>query len=160
MYPGYLIFQVSSWGYRSQCQHAGWNSYWKSALWSSWPKKMAIWCLVQWCHFGQLHGGRWHSRVRLKLNWQLIECKSTLILTSSRIHITHETLQFLDGDYEVEEGNGGERSQYLRENNINSYLIIPPDNFHEVAHTLLYNSSSSPSLLFSPFTLVFFFPFS
>ena len=49
-----------------------------------------------------------------------------------RIHITEETLQFLDGDYEVEEGNGGERNQYLKEHNIKSYLIIPPDNFHEV----------------------------
>ena len=49
-----------------------------------------------------------------------------------RIHITEETLQFLEGDYEVEEGNGGDRNSYLKEHNIKTFLIIPPDNFHEV----------------------------
>ena len=49
-----------------------------------------------------------------------------------RIHITEETLQFLEGDYEVEDGNGGDRNSYLKEHNIKTFLIIPPDNFHEV----------------------------
>ena len=38
----------------------------------------------------------------------------------------------LGGDYEVEEGNGGDRNQYLKENNLRTYLVIPPDDFHEV----------------------------
>ena len=51
---------------------------------------------------------------------------------SSRIHITEETLKYLGTDYQVEEGNGGERHPYLREHKIQSYLIIPPDDTHEV----------------------------
>ena len=51
---------------------------------------------------------------------------------SRRIHITEETHNFLAGDYEVEDGKGGERHEYLREHNIKSYLVVPPDNFHEV----------------------------
>jgi adenylate cyclase 5 len=40
-----------------------------------------------------------------------------------RVHITEETLKCLNGDFEVEEGNGGDRNQYLRDNNIKTYLI-------------------------------------
>ena len=39
------------------------------------------------------------------------------------MHITEETLAFLHDDYEVEDGNGGERNSFLRENNIKTYLI-------------------------------------
>ena len=56
---------------------------------------------------------------------------------SRRIHITEETHKFLGGDYEVEEGHGGDRHPYLREHNIKSYLVIPPDNFHEVSRFLM-----------------------
>jgi hypothetical protein len=40
-----------------------------------------------------------------------------------RVHITEETLKCLNGDYEVEEGYGGERNAYLRDNNIKTYFI-------------------------------------
>ena len=66
-----------------------------------------------------------------------------MIVFFRRIHITEETLQFLEGDYEVEEGNGGDRNSYLKEHNIKTFLIIPPDNFHEVKH-------QHTSLLFFP----------
>lgn len=32
----------------------------------------------------------------------------------------------LDGKFEVEEGNGGERDEILAKNNIETFLIIPP----------------------------------
>ena len=62
-------------------------------------------------------------------------------LFSRRIHITEETHKFLGGDYEVEEGHGGDRHPYLREHNIKSYLVIPPDNFHEVSRMFTANYS-------------------
>lgn len=43
-----------------------------------------------------------------------------------RVHITRATLMELDGKFEVEEGNGGERDEILAKNNIETFLIIPP----------------------------------
>lgn len=42
----------------------------------------------------------------------------------SRIHITKATLQYLNGDYEVEPGFGGERNAYLKENSIETFLVL------------------------------------
>lgn len=42
----------------------------------------------------------------------------------SRIHITKATLQYLNGDYEVEPGFGGERNAYLKEHNIETFLVL------------------------------------
>ena len=65
-----------------------------------------------------------------------------------RIHITPETLMYLNGDYEVEyhhhhhhhvhhhhdyhlhqveDGNGADRHPYLEEHKIKTFLIVPPD---------------------------------
>lgn len=41
-----------------------------------------------------------------------------------RIHITKATLNYLNGDYDVEPGAGGERNAYLKRNNIETYLIV------------------------------------
>ena len=60
----------------------------------------------------------------------------------SRIHITPETLMYLNGDYEVEDGNGGERHPYLQEHNIKTYFIKPPDHFTNPAkqkHVIVRN---------------------
>ncbi|KAM9065536.1 adenylate cyclase type 7 isoform 3-T3 [Sarcophilus harrisii] len=43
-----------------------------------------------------------------------------------RVHITEATLNHLDKAYEVEEGNGQERDPYLKEMNIQTYLVIDP----------------------------------
>lgn len=41
-----------------------------------------------------------------------------------RIHITKATLNYLNGDYDVEPGFGGERNVYLKKHNIETYLIV------------------------------------
>uniref|UniRef100_A0A8C7HXR5 Adenylate cyclase type 7 n=1 Tax=Oncorhynchus kisutch TaxID=8019 RepID=A0A8C7HXR5_ONCKI len=43
-----------------------------------------------------------------------------------RVHITDATLKHLNKAYEVEEGNGGLRDAYLKELNIQTYLVIDP----------------------------------
>ncbi|XP_013777431.1 Ca(2+)/calmodulin-responsive adenylate cyclase-like, partial [Limulus polyphemus] len=43
-----------------------------------------------------------------------------------RVHITQATLDFLRSEYEVVPGYGGSRNSYLREQNIQTYFIIPP----------------------------------
>lgn len=48
----------------------------------------------------------------------------TLLFWHSRIHITRATLQYLNGDYEVEPGRGGERNAYLKEQHIETFLIL------------------------------------
>jgi len=53
-----------------------------------------------------------------------------------RIHITKETLRFLGGDYAVEPGYGGERNAYLRDHNIETFLIVPADTYRVVSNTV------------------------
>ena len=63
-------------------------------------------------------------------------------MSFSRIHITPETLMYLNGDYEVEDGNGADRHPYLQEHNIKTYLIVPPDHFTNPAkqkHVIVRN---------------------
>uniref|UniRef100_A0A8D0CJJ5 Adenylate cyclase type 7 n=1 Tax=Scleropages formosus TaxID=113540 RepID=A0A8D0CJJ5_SCLFO len=43
-----------------------------------------------------------------------------------RVHITEATLKHLNKAYEVEEGNGHLRDQYLKEQNVKTYLVIDP----------------------------------
>ena len=42
-------------------------------------------------------------------------------------------MKCLGGDYEVEEGNGGDRNQYLKDHQIKTYLVVAPDEFHDVS---------------------------
>nr|XP_014347159.1 PREDICTED: adenylate cyclase type 8 [Latimeria chalumnae] len=44
-----------------------------------------------------------------------------------RIHISKATLDCLNGDYEVEEGHGKERNEFLRKHNIETFLIKQPE---------------------------------
>ncbi|XP_071753479.1 adenylate cyclase type 7 isoform X1 [Centroberyx gerrardi] len=43
-----------------------------------------------------------------------------------RVHITEATLKHLNKAYEVEEGNGHQRDAYLKELNVQTYLVIDP----------------------------------
>lgn len=53
--------------------------------------------------------------------------------TLRRVHITKETLACLNGVYETEPGNGGERNSYLRGHNIETYLIVPSNSPRSVS---------------------------
>lgn len=44
-----------------------------------------------------------------------------------RIHISKAALDCLNGDYEVEEGHGKDRNDFLRRHNIETYLIKQPE---------------------------------
>ncbi|KAL8562800.1 hypothetical protein ACOMHN_022675 [Nucella lapillus] len=52
-----------------------------------------------------------------------------------RVHITEETLNCLNGDYEVEPGYGGERNGYLREHDIKTFLIKSDVKLHTARAT-------------------------
>lgn len=74
---------------------------------------------------------QWYSRVRFVSFYNqtdiLFILKDFEILSFRRVHITKETLKCLDGDYEVEDGKGYERNSYLKDHQIETYLIIPGD---------------------------------
>ena len=53
----------------------------------------------------------------------MLTCRYVLLHCFRRVHITEETLSYLNGDYAVEAGNGVERNTYLRDHNIETYLI-------------------------------------
>lgn len=49
-----------------------------------------------------------------------------VFISYSRVHITQATLDCLNGEYEIEAGHGATRNQYLRDNNVTTYFIVPP----------------------------------
>lgn len=42
-----------------------------------------------------------------------------------KVHITRSTLECLNGDYEVEPGNGHERNAFLQKHDIETFFIVP-----------------------------------
>lgn len=42
-----------------------------------------------------------------------------------KVHITKATLECLNGDYEVEPGNGHERNAFLQKHEIETFFIVP-----------------------------------
>lgn len=55
---------------------------------------------------------------------EIIGKTPTVVNVYRRIHVTKATLQYLNGDYEVEPGFGGERNAYLKDNNIETFLVL------------------------------------
>lgn len=63
----------------------------------------------------------------VRCEWYLTAVLGSHFLPSPpcrRIHITKATLNYLNGDYEVEPGCGGERNAYLKEHSIETFLIL------------------------------------
>lgn len=58
------------------------------------------------------------------LNARFLPSSPASLPTCRRIHITKATLNYLNGDYEVEPGCGGERNAYLKEHSIETFLIL------------------------------------
>ena len=57
----------------------------------------------------------------------------------SRVHITQDVLDVINGDYEVEEGHGGERDIYLKEHDMKTYLVSEKHSKDRVSNILFLN---------------------
>ncbi len=60
-----------------------------------------------------------------------------------RVHVSRATLEYLGGAFDVEPGNGGDRDQFLSDNNIETFLITGRNKATAANNTYANNNVST-----------------